>query len=967
MRNQGPRNTSIKMTDHPAGDEVRAFGPFRIRLGERLLERDGAVVPLGGRALDLLVALTARPGEVLSNQELADQIWPRTFVDYARLRFHVTALRKALGDGVDGARYITNVPGRGYCFVRPMARPLPPQSPPEAGSALMTRTIPPRLRRVVGRDVEVAAIAALLASRRFVTIVGPSGIGKTTVAVSVGHAYAADYGSVCFADLGSLSDPGLAASALAAALGVVVNSDDLLPRLLAFLRGKRMLLILDSCEHVIETVSGLAEAIFEQAGEVHILATSREVLRIDGEHVHRLAPLDCPPVSDALTAAESLRFSAVQLFADRASADSDRFALLDADAPAVARICRKLDGIALAIELAAGRVDAHGVVGVEALLDSRLSLLWQGRRTALPRHQTLNAALDWSFDLLTDLERTILRRLAVLTGAFALEAAQAVAQDDQVDGDQVIEVIASLVAKSLVMSDPHHGKRRYRLLDTTCAYLRGKLADPREITMAARRHAEFFRDFLGQIGSEAEPLSQSRGFTAYGEHLGNIRSALEWSFSDEGDVGVGTALAAAAAPLFIDMSLLTECRRWTERALDAYDAAAGDPRIEMELQALLGLSLMFTEGNGEAALAAITRARDLAERLGELGQQLRLIGCLNLYHYRSGDYRGAAALANVALEVARKMADPAALEVAEWMVGLSQHTEGDQRSVVIHCRSAWRRPVANPHADFMRHGLSPRIRALGALAWAQWACGDADEAVETSRYAVAEADSLGDPVSSCVARFYAAFVFLWVGNLPEAEAIIAQVASDAQTHSLTPYQAVAQALLGDLTLRRGDATTAVPLLRGSVETMRTRRYAPSAPLFTGALAEGLAMSGRLDEALATVDEAVSDVESVSPFDMPEMLRLKGVFLAKMGSSNLAAAEDCFDRSLALARQQGALGWGLRTAMAIARLRLDQGRRAAAHDALAPVYTRFTQGMDTVDLRAARELLDACGSLPSPKC
>ena len=941
------------MTDHPAGDEVRVFGPFQLSLRERLLERDGAIVPLGGRALDLLVALTDRPGEVVSNQALTDQIWPQMFVDYARLRFHVTALRKALGDGADGARYITNVPGRGYCFVGPMAQSL--QSPAASEFARETHAMPPRLRRVVGREVEVGTIAALLASRRFVTIVGPGGIGKTTVAVLIGNTFAADYGSVCFVDLGSMTDSSLAASALAAALGVVANSDDLLPRLLAFLRGKRMLLILDSCEHVIKTVSGLAEAIFEQAGEVHILATSREALRVEGEQAHQLAALDCPPASDTLTAAEALTFSAVQLFVDRASATSDRFVLLDAAAPAVAHICRKLDGIALAIELAAGRVDVYGVEGVEALLDSRLSLVWEGRRTSPPRHQTLNAALDWSYDLLPDLEQTILRRLVVFTGPFALKAAQAVAQDDQIDGDQVVEVIASLVGKSLVMSDTHAGKARYRVLDTTCAYLRGNLADPGEIALAARRHAEFFREFLGRIGSEA-----GRGFSAYGEHLGNVRAALEWSFSDEGDVGLGTALAAVAAPLFLDMSLLTECRRWAERALEADDA--GDPRIEMELQAAFGLSLMFTEGNGEAVVAALTRSRDLAERLGELGQQLRLIGCLNQYRHRTGDLRGAAALADIALEVARKMADPAGLELAEWMLALSQHMGGDQRTAVMHCRSAVRRPVATPISDFIGYGLNHRIRALCTLARAQWACGDADDAVGTAHLAVAEADVLADPVSSCVARVYAAFSLLWVGNLPEAEPIIAQVASDARTHSLTPYLAVAQGLLGELTLRGGEATTAVSLLSSSLEAMRARRYAPSAPLFAGDLAEALTMSGRLDEALATIDEAMSDVERADSFYMPEMLRIRAVVLTKMGSSNLAAAEECFERSLALACRLGALSLELRTATSVARMRVADGRYAAARSALAPVYARFTQGLDTVDLRAARDLLDAAANL-----
>jgi predicted ATPase/DNA-binding winged helix-turn-helix (wHTH) protein len=952
------------MTGYPAGEELREFGPFRLRVTERLLERGGAVVPLGGRALDLLVALTANPGEVVSNQALTDQIWPRMFVDYGRLRFHVTALRKALGDGVDGARYITNVPGRGYCFVSPVGRPSPPRDPlqgaPKVESGRQTHAIPPQLRRVVGRDVETTTIAELLAGGRCVTIVGPGGIGKTTVAIAVGHKRAAGYDSVCFADLGSLNDPSLAAGALAAALGVTVNSDNLVPSVLAFLRGKRMLLILDSCEHVIDTVSELAEAIIEQAGEVHILATSRQALRIEGEQVHQLPPLDFPPTRDSLTAAESLNFSAVQLFVDRAFATSGRFVLQDAEAPAVASVCRKLDGIALAIELAAGRVNAYGVKGVEALLDRRLSLLWQGRRTAPPRHQTLNAALDWSYDLLTDLEQTILRRLVVFVGTFAMEAAQAVAWDDQVDGDKVIEVIASLVAKSLIMSDIHPGKLRYRLLDTTCGYLRGKLACPNEIALTARRHAEFFRDFLGRIGSEAEPLSPSRGFSAYGEHLGNIRAALEWSFSNGGDVGIGTALAAAAAPLFLEMSLLTECRRWTERALDALDAGAGDPRIEMELQASLGLSQMFTEGNGATVCDRLTRALKLAEQLGDLGSQLRLFGCLNQYHSRSGDFLGAVSMAERGVGVARQMADPWSLTVAEWSLGVCHHMAGNQISAVLHCRSALQRPTATMAPDFMRHGLDHRIRALCALARAQWLSGDADDAAQTARYAMSEAERIENPLSLSVALMCTAFVFLWIGNLSEAEAIIERLTAHTKRFSLTPYHAAAMGLRGELAVRRGEASRAIPILTECLRILRSQRHGVLTSVVAGAFAEALAMSGRLDEALATIEEAITDiVDGDTSYDMPEILRLKGTLQARIGASNQAAAEECFERSITVARRQGALSLELRTAMAIAEVRLRDGRCIAAHDALAPVYARFTQGLDTVDLRAAREILDAC--------
>jgi predicted ATPase/DNA-binding winged helix-turn-helix (wHTH) protein len=460
-----------------APDDVITFGPFRLRPSERLIERSGQPVKLGGRALDILITLVDRAGEVVSQRELIDRVWPNVTVDDGNLRFHVSGLRKALGDGDADARHVINVTGRGYCFVGPVIRtPAGHSAPPATPPANAVCGLPARLNRMVGRDAEVAALAEQVRTQRFVTVLGPGGIGKTTVAVAVGHALAAEYGLVGFVDFSPVGDPRLVPRAIATALGLAVEPDELAVRLIAGLAGRRTLLVMDSCDHVIETAAEWAETIFAQVDDVSILATSREALRIEGEHVCRLAPLACPPLDDAVSSAEVLAFPAAQLLADRIGRASERFALPDSDAPIVARICAKLDGIPLAIELAAGRVEAHGLHGVEALLDSRLNLLWQGRRTAPPRHQTLNATFDWSFDLLAEPERTVLRRLSVLAGGFTLEEAQIAARDTSADVDLITEALASLVAKSLVMSDTQDGRRRYRLLDTTRAYLHAKAA-----------------------------------------------------------------------------------------------------------------------------------------------------------------------------------------------------------------------------------------------------------------------------------------------------------------------------------------------------------------------------------------------------------------------------------------------------------------------------------------------------------
>ena len=356
------------MTPTTLAREVISFGPFSLATSERLLAREGAPVELSARALDILIALLSRPNEVVSKSDLLAQIWPDATVEEGSLRFHIVNLRKALGDGRDGARYITTLTGRGYCFVAPISRSS------DQGQALQGKTLaaaaasfphanlPGRLIGMVGRDDDVLKLSARLNATRFVTIVGSGGVGKTTVAVAVGHHLIEAFsGAVLFVDLSMLNDPVLVATAVASMLGLSVQSADVAPSLIAYLRDTRIFLILDTCEHLIEAVAALASTIFMAEPQVHILATSRETLQVEGEHVYRLDPLACPPDDAGPTAAVAQTFSAPKLFVERAVASGAHLDFSDAEAAIVVSICRKLDGVALAIELAARRVEAYGL------------------------------------------------------------------------------------------------------------------------------------------------------------------------------------------------------------------------------------------------------------------------------------------------------------------------------------------------------------------------------------------------------------------------------------------------------------------------------------------------------------------------------------------------------------------------------------------------------------------------------
>ena len=949
-------------------DEIASFGPFRLLAAERLLYQGDVPLRLGSRALDILIVLVERAGEVVSKRDLMARAWPDVVVDESSLRVQLVSLRKALGDGQAGARYVTNVPGRGYCFVAPVSRAVTLGQPqaiteqPVAASKVVSdhgTRLPTRLTRMVGREEAVRTISSQLATKRFVSIVGPGGMGKTTVAVSVSHAFVAQLdGPACFVDLGALTTQELVAGTVASALGVVVQSANPLPSLMAFLQDRRLLLVLDGCEHVVEATATLAERIFRDAPQVHILATSREALRVEGEHVHRLIPLESPPDDEGLTAATALTFPAAQLFAERAAAGDNGFELSDEDAPIVAGICRKLDGIALAIELAAGRVDAYGVRGTAELLDNRFELLWQSRRTAPPRHQTLNAMLDWSYCLLTRVERTILSRISLFVGPFSLDAARAIAADGDVDEAQVVDAVGSLVAKSLASAKrAGDATMRYRLLDTARAYVSEKLAQSGEKDAMARRHAIYCCEVLEGADATDSTHRKTHGLIEYADQLGNVRAALDWSFCDRGDPSVGTALAAASAPLFLQLSLLGECQRWTEHALAAIDCASRGSRREMELQASLGLSLMFTTCREEVR-SALTRGLELAESLDEQYHQLRLLGGLNIFLTRIGDFRGALRVAQQSQVVAKALADPAAAALADSMLGVAHHVIGNQASARTHCEAAVVRAMASRRINMIQFGCDHRVRALASLARTLWLQGYPDQAVKVARQTIHDVDESKQPGTLCVALMGASSVFIWNGDWTAAETVIERLAAHAARHSLRPFQAISLGLTGALSIKHGDAQGGVRMLGDCLGELRAEHYHLLTPVFASVMAEGLAVLGNIKDAVTAIDHALVRIaESGGSSEMPEIQRIKGRILASAPRSDPSEAEDWLLRSLESARQQSALGWELRTATTLARLLSDQGRTTEAHDMLAGIYGRFTEGFDTSDLTRARRLLD----------
>jgi len=933
-----------------------SFGPFSLFATERLLEKGGEPIPLGGRALDILIALAERAGEVVTHKELISTVWPDVTVEGANLRFQMAALRKALSDGRDGARYISSIAGRGYCFVAPVTRSTAARTVPVNGIATTERVqkLPPRLARMVGRDDTVRALADQLQMRRFVSIVGPGGVGKTTVAISVAHALIDGFQDAAFfIDLAALTDAMLVPTAVASALGLIVQTQDPIVGLLAFIGDRKILLVLDSCEHVIGVAAALAERVVSEAPQAHILATSREALRVEGEHVHLLHSLDCPPEDAGLTAIEALRYPAAQLFMERAAASGYDAELSDTDAPIAARICRRLDGIALAIELAASRVGSLAIRGTAELLDNRFSLLWHGRRTALPRHETLNAMLDWSYSLLSEREKVVLCGLSVFVGNFTLQAAGSVAAETETNEAEIIDAVASLVAKSLISTTVINGSAYYRLLDATRAYAIAKLAERGEADRIARRHAIYYSKFL-EHDETIQSLFGEHGLSGYAPHIGNVRAALGWALSERGEPPTGIELATWAAPLFFGLSLFEECRGWCERALAALDDASRGTRQEMILQEALALSSMLTRGHTDQVRVAIGRGLALAEVCQDRVRQLRLLFGLSIFFTRLGDIRSALAVAEQGGVIAQTAKYPAGAVWAECWVGNARHFLGHQAAAQLHCERGL--ALAVELGTFNFFGFDQRIRALVVLCRILWLRGFSDQALRIAQKIIDEAASRDHPVLICTTLFYASKLLLWTGDLLRAGDLIEQLIAYAGRYSLAPYRALGISLKGELAIARDEPEAGLDLLRSALETLHAQQYNLLIPGFIGASAEGLRKTGRFEEALFTINRAIARAtNSGVELDLSELLRIKSQILA--ARHDRESALNCLTEALTVARAQSALAWELRSAMALARLLAEDGQREQARDALALVYDSFTEGFETADLKLARALLE----------
>lgn len=958
--------------DGKLNERVFTFGDFIVLPSQRQLLRSGVVVPVGSRAFDILLVLLTRPGEIFSKEDLISRVWPNTYVEEANLKVHISALRKTLGTSASGSRFIENVPGRGYCFVAPVDGRVRNwtragrEPTPFAGTPKVTR-------RAIGREDVIDTLVKRLDQSRLITVVGAGGIGKTTVALEVATMVAPKYsGDVIFVDLTTVSDTTLVTEAVAVALEPEILSGDRSKSLESLLRGRVLLLVLDNCEHVIESVAELAETVLRTSPDATILATSREPLRVEGEWVQRLPPLAFPNAAGTLTAAVALEYPAIQLFMERAAYSLGGYELTDIEAPLVARICERLDGIALAIELAVGHLDAIGVRGLASSLDDGFEVLTRGRRTALNRHQKMWATLDWSYNLLSDSERTIFKGLAVFKGGFTADAAREII-DGVVTIEEFDEGLANLVSKSLVVADTCSEPVRYRLFETTQAYARTRL-DETDSNSYGRRHARFFLRLFERPDEEWHKHPTNEWVAACAAELANLRAALDWAFAPDGDAELGIALTVAGVPLWTQRSMVDEWKVEVTLALTTLDALpTKDLRRKMQLLAALGCQQMHA-GSGLPVGAAETweATLEIAETLGDDEYQLRALWALWIAWINKGEQRAALGLVDRFDARAAVLGDAGDRSIGDRIRAKNLHFIGDQRaSLKYGKRMLDRYTEPTERSDIIRFQYDQRILARATLARVLWIQGFPDLALRETHSLIHDAISLDHILTVCNAIVDAAFpLALLCGDIALAESYKTRLFQLTEAHSLDIWNTYAQGFEGQLLLRSGKLDEGVSRVRSAIEKLERTGFVLYRTSFVCTLAQGLSDIGRYAEALDAIDGALARCQSSGEgWCLAELRRIRGAILAAGGGPNSAmAAEADFALSLSIAREQGALCWALRTAIDLAKLLNTQGRKAEAAEILSFARGQISEGFGTADMLAADRLLNELSILArTPHC
>ncbi|WP_294253869.1 winged helix-turn-helix domain-containing protein [uncultured Sphingomonas sp.] len=912
-------------------ERILRFGPFELRPEREQLLNGGVRVGLGSRALAILALLAERAGDVVSVQEINEHVWPNLFVQENNLRVHMSAIRRALR-AADSDVEIVNVPGRGYRLSADVTIADAGEENDEARTApgFQPLPLPLQVNRLIGREESVAQVLACLHLHRLVTIVGAGGIGKTSVALAALAGIEATM-PVCFVDLTNCATVEHVAAAAAAALQSPMGRDTTPGVLVDRMRESELILLLDNCEHLIDVVAHVVDTVLRACPRVKLLATSREPIRVPGEMQVHLQPLPVPAVAD--TPGMIADSPAVALFVERLGAAMGGFSITAQNARQIATVCRSLDGLPLALELAAAAVPMVGLDALSSGLTVRLSLLAFGRRT-LARHETLEAMLDWSFELLSPAERTVLGCLAIFRSGFDLSAAVQVAAIEDDAEAETARTVLHLAAKSLLVVDTTPQGVSYRLLETTKAYARRKLDASGLAAATARRHAEWVGGMLARAQADWSRLERAVWWERYGPAIDDVRAALAWSLDDAGDRRVGVRLTIASAPLWLGISQFGEYNAWLERALATLEALGetGGPE-EIQLQNGLCVLLYNADRPSEAFVRAATQVLRIGKKIGDPLARATGLWLLSGHRTIMGDHEAALTLAQQMLGPEGSGVDPELQAFARRVIGIMTLRAGRVREAAeiggdlvrsLTGRGSYGAALRFDHATITRGNHAVTLAIQGRL----------ESAKALIMEATIDAHRLRNSNSLCYLLSSAACpIALWLGDDELARHYADLLARTAEANRFNYMAELAAwfARLADLRLGKVPQLAALEQLRPPLPHDKD--------VFVTACA-----------ALCDADVVARAEASPPQWATAEILRADGE--ARYASGDRTGAQRRFEQALALAQEQGAGLWALRAATALARL----AEPSAAQAILAPVLATMEGDEAYADIRAARALL-----------
>ncbi|MFM0404296.1 ATP-binding protein [Paraburkholderia aspalathi] len=877
-----------------------AFGRYKLFPGLRLLLRDGVRLDVGERALDVLVQLVSTAGQVVSKDSLLSRIWSKEVIEENSLQAQISSLRKILGDDRD---LIATEFGRGYRFTGSVQAHRAVTS--SIGAPQARVGLPSPRSPLIGRVEELLELNRLLATQTLCTLTGPAGIGKTRLAIE-----AASESSPCFpdgvyfADLSQLSAASVSPAISSALAGLAGTSTQQLAS-----HPGRALLVVDNCEHVTSACATALERVLESDPQLSVLLTSQTPLGLDGEQVYRLSPLTLPPRT--INAANARSYSAVELFVRRVTSADYHFELTETNVEQVTALCRALDGVPLALEIAAARVPSLGLAAVTEDLALSSGLLAAQKRQTSGRHRTLGDAMQWSYQLLDFVEQAVFQELAIFPADFTVAAAERIVSTKLERPTRLVDVLCSLVEKSLITLQAGTQPIRYRYLSMLRAYALERLAN--RTAAVTEKHARFVEQLTFQAQRDWTSLPTTQWKRQYEHHIDDIRAALDWSLSDSKRRASGLLILANSAPFWIQLSLYDECRQRITNVLEETKIPPVEARQEMMIQTALATSLTWSRGPVPANGRAWSRASDLALRLDDAETQLQAEYGLWLYHLRSGYYAQALQHGKNMADLAVRHRDQAALLTARRLIGTSHHFLGNHTKALseIECMlDSYTRDER--HGSHFRFGMDQRVAGWAFLSRILWLMGNTAKARRAAQIAIDEAIALDHACTLCCALAEGGCnVGALSGDVEGVKRASQQLIQVAGTHGLDFWGLYGSAFsLWAKVFQDPNAVSFVEL-RSTLETLQARGFDPAYSVFLSDFASAMLEQGRMREAVSLINARLAGDATGQFWNAPELMRVKARTLSEKTSSRRTPRALILQEALTLARAQGAKGWELR--------------------------------------------------------